>query len=157
MDNKTLIILTFVVTALWDVILRFMSLNYDRLPSNLQMSFVVLLISMLLADIFVGFYNNMLFVYTSLFFIAFIFFKISHKLNYKNLFFLGFIGSFIFYLITNFGVWALGSLYEKNINGLIECYILAIPFFKNTLISTIIYSYLGIFSLSVTRKFKLKN
>jgi len=40
MDNKTLIILTFVVTALWDVILRFMSLNYHRLPSNLQMSFV---------------------------------------------------------------------------------------------------------------------
>ena len=40
MDNKTLIILTFVVTALWDVILRFMSLNYEKLPSNLQMSFV---------------------------------------------------------------------------------------------------------------------
>ncbi len=40
MDNKTLIILTFIVTGLWDVILRFMSLNYEILPASLQMSFV---------------------------------------------------------------------------------------------------------------------
>lgn len=40
MDNKLLIILTFVVTALWDVVLRFMSLNYDKLPNYFQMDFV---------------------------------------------------------------------------------------------------------------------
>ena len=40
MDNKTLIILTFIVTGLWDVILRFMSLNYEILPASLQMPFV---------------------------------------------------------------------------------------------------------------------
>jgi hypothetical protein len=40
MDNKTLIILTFIVTGLWDVILRFMSLNYEILPTSLQMPFV---------------------------------------------------------------------------------------------------------------------
>jgi len=40
MDNKTLIILTFIVTGLWDVILRFMSLNYESLPTILQMKFV---------------------------------------------------------------------------------------------------------------------
>lgn len=44
MDNNTLIILTFIVTGLWDVILRFMSLNYERLPSVLQMQFVKYLI-----------------------------------------------------------------------------------------------------------------
>ena len=40
MDNKLLIILTFVITALWDVVLRFMSLNYDKLPKYFQMDFV---------------------------------------------------------------------------------------------------------------------
>ena len=40
MDNKTLIILTFIVTGLWDVILRFMSLNYESLPTSLKMPFV---------------------------------------------------------------------------------------------------------------------
>tara|TARA_B100001057_G_scaffold481577_1_gene555761 strand:- start:470 stop:922 length:453 start_codon:yes stop_codon:yes gene_type:complete len=32
MNNSSLIIYTFIVTALWDVILRIMSLNYNKLP-----------------------------------------------------------------------------------------------------------------------------
>lgn len=43
MDYK-LIILTFIVTALWDVVLRFMSLNYEKLPKYFQMDFVEYLI-----------------------------------------------------------------------------------------------------------------
>ena len=115
---------------------------------NIKLSFVVLLIAMLLVDVFIGFYKHMLFVYLSLFLIAFVFFKISDKINFKNLFVFGFIGSLIFYLVSNFGVWASGVLspitnlpYEKSLNGLISCYFLAIPFFKNTLFSTIVFSY----------------
>ena len=52
---------------------------------NIYLSFATLLIAMLLADAFIGFYNNMIFVYLSLFLIAFIFFKISEKINLKNL------------------------------------------------------------------------
>ena len=118
---------------------------------NIYLSFAVLLISMLLADAFIGFYNNMLFVYLSLFLIAFVFFQISKQINFKNLFIYGFVGSVIFFIISNFGVWALGSpgvydiAYEKNLNGLVECYILAIPFFGNTFLSTVIFSYPAIF------------
>ena len=118
---------------------------------NIYLSFAILLISMLLADAFIGFYSNMLFVYLSLFLIAFVFFKISKKINFKNLFIYGFVGSVIFFIISNFGVWALGSpgvydiAYEKNLNGLVECYILAIPFFGNTFLSTVIFAYPAIF------------
>ena len=35
-----LIILTFIITGLWDVVLRFMSLNYNKLPKYFQMDFV---------------------------------------------------------------------------------------------------------------------
>jgi len=115
---------------------------------NIKLSFVVLLIAMLLVDVFIGFYKHMFFVYLSLFLITFIFFKISDKINFKNLFVFGFLGSLIFYLVSNFGVWASGVLspvtnlpYEKDLNGLISCYFLAIPFFKNTLFSTIVFSY----------------
>ena len=54
-------------------------------------------------------------------------------------------GSTIFYLISNFGVWALGSPgvsnlpYDKTLSGLIECYVFAIPFFPNTFLSTLIF------------------
>ncbi len=34
--NSNLIILTFIVTALWDVVLRFMSLNFEKIPEIIQ-------------------------------------------------------------------------------------------------------------------------
>ena len=118
---------------------------------NIYLSCATLLISMLLADAFIGFYSNMFFVYFSLLLILFIFHRISEKMNFKNLFICGFIASLIFFIISNFGVWVLGSPgvldlpYEKNLNGLVECYILAIPFFGNTFLSTLIFSYPAIF------------
>jgi len=112
---------------------------------NLYVSFAVLIVSMFIADFFIGFYENMLFVYISLLFISFVFYKIGSKLNFKNLFWYSFLGSLIFFIISNFGVWAIGSLYEKSLTGLIECFVLAIPFFGNTFLSTLIFAYPSIF------------
>ena len=118
---------------------------------NVYVSLGVLLIAMLLADRFIGFYDNILFVYLSLFIISFIFFKISRKINFKNLFIYGFASSIIFFIISNFGVWALGSPginnipYERNFDGLIQCYIFALPFFGNTFFSTLIFAYPAIY------------
>ena len=114
---------------------------------NINLSLLILLVAMLLSDLFIGFYENMIFVYASLLLITFVFHKISKKINYKNLFIYCFAGSLIFFIFSNFGVWALGSpgvldvAYERNISGLVECYILAIPFFGNTFLSTLIFAY----------------
>ena len=118
---------------------------------NIYFSFSILLISMFVADLFLGFYENMIFVYISLLLISFIFYKISKRINFKNLFIYGFAGSVIFFVISNFGVWALGSPgvsnlpYDKTLSGLIECYVFAIPFFPNTFLSTLIFSYPAIY------------
>ena len=118
---------------------------------NLNLSFLTLIIAMFISDLFIGFYENIIFVYLSLILITFIFHKISRKINFKNLFIYGFAGSVIFFVVSNFGVWALGSpgvydiAYDKSLSGLIQCYILAIPFFGNTFISTLIFSYPAIF------------
>ncbi len=109
-------------------------------------SIFILVVSMLIGDFFIGFYDNMLFVYLPLILITVIFSKIKMKINYRNLFLYGFIGSLIFFVISNFGVWLIGDLYTKNIGGLIECYFMAIPFFKNTIISTLLFSYIAFFS-----------
>ena len=118
---------------------------------NINLSLLILLIAMLISDLFIGFYENVIFVYVSLLLITFVFHKISNKINFKNLFICGFAGSLIFFVVSNFGVWALGSpgvhdiVYEKSLSGLIECYILAIPFFGNTFMSTLIFAYPAIF------------
>ena len=108
---------------------------------NFYLSFLVLTVSMVISDLFIGFYGNMIFVYFGLFLINYIFYEIKRFINFKNLFFMSIFGSLIFFLISNFGVWFSGSLYEKNLAGLITCYYMAIPFFTNTLISTLIFSY----------------
>jgi len=118
---------------------------------NFNLSVLILLSAMLISDLFIGFYDNIIFVYLSLIVITFIFHKISSNINFKNLFIYSFAGSVIFFVISNFGVWALGSpglqdiAYEKSLTGLIQCYILAIPFFGNTFLSTLIFSYPAIF------------
>jgi len=118
---------------------------------NINLSLLILLVAMLLSDLFIGFYENMIFVYASLLLITFVFHKISKKINFKNLFIYCFAGSLIFFIVSNFGVWVLGSpgvldvAYERNLSGLVECYILAIPFFGNTFLSTLIFAYPGIF------------
>ena len=121
---------------------------------NLYLSYGVLIAAMFLSDMLIGFYSNMFFVYLPLILISFYFFKITAKVNGRNLFIFGFLGSLIFFVLSNFGVWLTSDMYTKDINGLINCYILAIPFFKNTLASTIIFSYATFFAnYYIQRKF----
>lgn len=46
-----------------------------------------------------------------------------------------------FYLASNFSVWAFGNIaYAHNWAGLVECYTKALPFFKNGIISDVLFS-----------------
>jgi hypothetical protein len=44
-----------------------------------------------------------------------------------------------FFLLSNFGMWASGY-YPRTGAGLVECYVAALPFFRNTLASDVLYS-----------------
>ena len=57
---------------------------------NINLSLLTLLIAMLVSDLFIGFYENVIFVYASLLLITFVFYKISNKINFKSLFIYGF-------------------------------------------------------------------
>ena len=110
---------------------------------NIYISSIVLLLAMFISDLVIGTYGNFFFVYFSLLLIMFLCTKISKNLNFKKLFLLSLFSALIFFLITNFGVWAFSNMYEKNLNGLLYCYLLAIPFFTNTIISTVVFSNLA--------------
>jgi hypothetical protein len=46
-----------------------------------------------------------------------------------------------FFLTSNFAVWAFGNIaYAKSFAGLMDCYIKAIPFFRNGIISDVLFS-----------------
>lgn len=46
--------------------------------------------------------------------------------------------SILFFVVTNFGSWL--AMYPHTAEGFRNCYLLAIPFFRNTLLSTLVYS-----------------
>ena len=91
----------------------------------------------LITDLFIGFHSLTLFTWGSVFIIGYLskFFLNSLIKRVSG----AIAAAIIFFLITNFGVWILGS-YGYTFNGLLTCYILAIPFFGNTLISTVLFS-----------------
>ena len=95
------------------------------------------ILALFFTDLIIGFHSTMLFTSGSIVLIG----LISEYFNKSILFriFGALIGAIIFFLISNFGVW-LGGSYGYNFNGFISCYILALPFFGYTLISTFVFS-----------------
>lgn len=97
----------------------------------------VLLISFIITDLVIGFHEVTLFTWGSIIFIGF-----GSKFFVKtilNRIFGSLLGAFLFFIITNFGVWTLGS-YTYTFEGLLLCYTLALPFFAYSFISTFIFS-----------------
>ena len=93
--------------------------------------------SFLITDIFIGFHSLTLFTWGSVILIGF-----SSKFFLSSIYtrVLGaLVGALIFFIMTNFGVWSMGS-YGYTLSGLIMCYTLAIPFFTYSLISTFVFS-----------------
>jgi|LakMenEpi03Aug12_release.lakeMendotaPanAssembly.Ray.scaffolds.fasta_scaffold67542_2 hypothetical protein len=60
------------------------------------------------------------------------------------------VSSTLFFVISNFGVWATGS-YPANLSGLAACYAAAVPFFQYTLAGDLVYTALTFGTLAVCR------
>lgn len=54
--------------------------------------------------------------------------------------FMALTSAILFFVMTNFGVWFSGTLYPQTLDGLVACYVAAIPFFKQTLVSDLVFS-----------------
>ena len=105
---------------------------------QIYLSFFVVIFSMFIGDLFLGFHSTMFFTYISLVVAVLIGLYIK-RFNFTEILFSGLASSFGFFIITNFGAWLTLEMYEKNLTGLLQSYILAIPFFHSTLISTLLY------------------
>jgi len=107
-------------------------------PVILGISYIpVLIISFAITDIVIGYHTGTFFTWGSVFLIGLISQLFAKTLISRMSGAL--IGALIFFIITNFGVWVSGA-YGYSLNGFVNCYILAIPFFGYSLISTIVFS-----------------
>lgn len=97
----------------------------------------ILIISFAITDLIIGYHSGTHWTWGSVLVIGLISQYFSKNINFRLVGAL--FGAFIFFLITNFGVWTSG-MYGFTISGLINCYFLAIPFFTYSLLSTLLFS-----------------
>lgn len=101
-----------------------------------QLQFGFPLLIMLLTDAVLGFHKLIPFVYASLVLAGLSGYVLKRKVSTFNMLGASVVSSITFFLLSNFSVWLVGSLYPKTWAGLLQCYTMAIPFFHNTLLST---------------------
>ena len=113
----------------------------------------IVIFSMFIGDLFLGFHSTMFFTYISLAVAVLIGLYVKH-FKFTEILFSGLASSVCFFIITNFGAWLTLEMYTKNFAGLLQSYVMAIPFFHNTLISTFVYLLVLklLFDLAVKKK-----
>ena len=117
--------------------------------SNKILAYALPLTIMFISDIFLGFSSITLFVYS-----GFMLVTLIGTLRKKSNILTIFMGSLSFFIVTNFGVWLLG--YPKTWTGLVECYTLALPFFRNSLLGDFFYSGVMIIGFNFIQKHYLQ-
>jgi hypothetical protein len=107
-----------------------------------RFAYLVPAVAMFLGDLMIGFYNLwvMAAVYGS-FLVAVAIGRYVRKSASPFGVITGTLtGSVIFYVVTNFAVWAISIWYPPTLGGLMLSYTMALPFFRNTLLSDLLFS-----------------
>ena len=128
------------------------SLFSGAIFKNKPFAFLLPLVAFLLSDLYLefkngtGFYDaSQFFVYGAMLLIVWLGAKMKQR---KPLTILGFsvAASLVFFVVSNFGVWVAGffpsnfSMYPTTIEGLVQCFTMALPFYKNTFASDVLFS-----------------
>jgi hypothetical protein len=100
---------------------------------------LVPLVAMFLADLAIGLHALIPIVYGCIALTVLLGERLRGRVKPFGVLGYGFLGSLIFFLVTNFALWATHGT-EFCRAGLGECYVAALPFFKNWLAGTWIWS-----------------
>ena len=104
------------------------------------LAFVAPLAALLLSDLVLGFYAEVIFVYVSVALTVLVGWVISKRQTAIAVGAAAIASSLLFFLVTTFGVWLVMDYYPKTLTGLGACYAAAIPFFQNTLAGDLFYA-----------------
>ena len=103
------------------------------------LAYCIPILAMLVSDLYLGFHAGMPIIYFAICVCILIGTFFHSKLNLTTSFLGISSGVISFYLISNFAVWYGSGMYASDLNGLITCFIKALPFLQNTFLSSIFY------------------
>lgn len=124
---------------------------------NKKYAIILPLAAMLVSDLFIGFHDTMIYVYGAFVLTGFMGIYLRKHKNFKNVIGASLFSSILFFLITNFGVWAQG-MYARDITGLWQSYVMGLPFFRSTLLGDLFYVgvFFGTYEIAVMLNLKFK-
>jgi len=106
-----------------------------------KIALILPITAMIISDIFIGYYELKLMavVYGSFLLCVVLGFWLKKNKKWSTVLGSSLFAAIIFFLLTNFAVWAFTPWYAKTFSGIIQCYLMALPFFKNTLLGNLFY------------------
>jgi len=129
-----------------------------------KIALTIPLVVMAISDVFIGHYetNLMISVYGSFLLCVLLGFWLKKHKKWQTVIVGSISGSVIFFALTNFSVWVFTPWYAKTIQGLIQCYVMALPFLKNTFLGDLFYvtAFFGIYEVAeiwIRNKFAIKS
>lgn len=111
------------------------------------------LVIMIGSDLILGFHGTVLFTWGGFMLVALFGMALKNRSNAERIP-MGALGSaIIFYIVSNFGVWVEGKLYAHTLQGLIDCYVMALPFLRTSLVADLLFSaaLFGTYALATRR------
>ena len=105
-----------------------------------RLAFLVPLGALFLSDLVLGLYSGMPVVYGSFALVVCLGLGLRRWRTAGTIAGATLASALLFFVITNFGVWAFGTLYPKTAQGLGACYVAAVPFFQNSLLGDAVYA-----------------
>jgi hypothetical protein len=96
--------------------------------------------ALLLSDLVLGFYPGMWVQYLTVALVVLVGWAALKRVSALRVGGAALASAVLFFIVTNFGTWALSGMYSATLAGLEACYVAAIPFFQNTLAGDLFYS-----------------
>jgi hypothetical protein len=106
------------------------------------LAFVAPLGAMILSDTVLGFYSGFWITYLAVVLVVVVGRVLLSRVSPLRVGGAAVASSIVFFLVSNFGTWALSGMYPHDIAGLTACYVAAVPFFQNTIAGDLFYAVL---------------
>jgi len=120
--------------------------------SNRMAAVLVPVAALFLSDLILNFHSTMLFVYSAVAVIGFVStYLLKDSTQWSKLAVVSLVSSLFFFVVTNFGVWMMESFYPKTWDGLVSCYVMALPFFGTQALGDLFYTGVLFGSVAVLR------
>ncbi len=107
------------------------------------------LVIMVSTDMILGLHDVVLFTWTAFILIGFMGMALKRKRTPLSVFGMTLAASLLFFAISNFGVWLVW--YPRTGSGVVNCYVMALPFLRNSLAGNMVFSAVlfGVYEMSM--------